>query len=347
MLRPGVTVRRELCRGAGGLLFGSLLLASPARAQTSSDPATARALFSEGRKLMAAKHYAEACPKFEESQRLDSGIGTMYNLADCWERSGRTASAWAMFLDAAAAARAAGQNERERTAKERAAALEPKLSHMTIQVASAEPGLEVRRDGELVGQASYATAMPVDPGTHRIDVTAPGKKPFTTNVEVAVSASVPVQVPKLENAAVAAPAPSTAGSGAANAAPTTPAPESSAAPAGHGKVLPYTLVGVGVVGLAVATVFEVKSRGANSDALALCPSGAPCTQTDIDRHDSRVSDAKSDRTLAIVGLGVGAASFVTAAILLATGHAAPASSAWNLHFDAGAHGATATAGGRF
>src|SRR5262245_57364431 len=87
----------------------ALLAPSAARAQSASDPATARVLFAEGRKLLAAKNYAEACPKFEESLRLDSGIGAMYNLADCWEKSGRTASAWAMFLDTAAAARAANQ----------------------------------------------------------------------------------------------------------------------------------------------------------------------------------------------------------------------------------------------
>jgi hypothetical protein len=107
-----------------------------------------------------------------------------------------------------------------------------------------------------------------------------------------------------------------------------------------------------VVGVVVATVFELESRSANSDAVGICPSGAACTQDDINRHDSRVSDAKSDRTLAVVGLGVGAVSLVTAAVLLATGHApadagAPPAGAWNLHFDAGAHSAVAFAEGRF
>src|ERR1700759_2729062 len=91
--------------GVGSVLVTGALLARPAQAESGSDPATARALFADARKLMAAKHYDQARPKLEESQRLDSGIGTMYNLADCWEHIGRTASAWAMFLDTAAAAR--------------------------------------------------------------------------------------------------------------------------------------------------------------------------------------------------------------------------------------------------
>src|SRR6185436_13105064 len=94
-------------------------------ASAQSDSAAARALFTEGRQLMSAEKYAEACPKLEESLRLDPGMGTRFNLAHCWEKIGRSASAWAMFLDVAAAARAAGQQQRDTAAKERAAALEP------------------------------------------------------------------------------------------------------------------------------------------------------------------------------------------------------------------------------
>ena len=61
--------------------------------------------------------YAEACPKLEESMRLDSGIGTQFNLADCNEHIGKLATAWAGFLDVAAAAKAASQPDREKVAR--------------------------------------------------------------------------------------------------------------------------------------------------------------------------------------------------------------------------------------
>jgi hypothetical protein len=307
---------------------------------------------------MADKHYDEACPKFEESQRLDGGIGTMFNLADCWEHSGRSASAWAMFLDTAAAARAANQEDRAKVAKERATKLEPKLSHMTIRLASVDPGLEVRRDGQVVGQAAYNTAVPVDPGAHRIEVSATGKKPFSSSVDVAASASVSVQIPKLENADPALPAGGGAGDTAAGAGP-TPATSSSAPAAatadigpsaGHSKALPYALGGLGVVGLAVGTVFELKSRSANSDALKICPGDAACSQSDVDRHAGLVSDAKTDQLIAIVGAGVGAAGLITAVVLLTTQHAGPtaqAAQAFSLDFGAGTQGATVLAKGRF
>src|SRR5258708_17042544 len=94
--------------------------------------AAAQALFDEGRSLMKANKVQEACPKFEESQRLDSSIGTQLNLADCYERTGRTASAWTLYIEVASAARQAGQDERASHAAARAAALKDKLSRLRL-----------------------------------------------------------------------------------------------------------------------------------------------------------------------------------------------------------------------
>src|SRR4051812_46143375 len=100
------------------LAFATMMISTLSGAQVAGDKATAEALFADGRKLMAAGNYAAACPKLAASQRLDPGVGTMLNLADCYERVGQTASAWAEFREAISAARAAGSKEREQLARD-------------------------------------------------------------------------------------------------------------------------------------------------------------------------------------------------------------------------------------
>ncbi len=173
-----------------------------------TDSATARVLFEEGRRLIHKKDYADACPKFEESYRLDPGIGTLLNLADCWEHIGRTASAWARFLEIADMTKRLGQTDRERVARARAAALEPKLSRLHIEVGSTEPGLELLRDGAPFGQAQWGMDVPVDPGNHTIEAKAPGFKSWTTVIQVPEGGKkAVVLVPSLVKAEPPLPAP--------------------------------------------------------------------------------------------------------------------------------------------
>src|SRR6185369_4715015 len=109
-------------------LSGALVLAltAPAFAEaSSSDKAAAEALFDEGRRLAQAGKFAEGCPKLEASQKLDPALGTLLNLADCNEKLGKTASAWAQYREATSLARAAGSAEREKFASDRSKALEP------------------------------------------------------------------------------------------------------------------------------------------------------------------------------------------------------------------------------
>ena len=85
---------------------------SPSQAQPSSTPAeaasgdelAARALFEEGRALRGARRTEDACQKFEASSKRFTSAGVVFNLGDCYEKLGRTASAWTAFRDAASLA---------------------------------------------------------------------------------------------------------------------------------------------------------------------------------------------------------------------------------------------------
>jgi hypothetical protein len=78
-------------------------------------------------RLVKEGKYADACPKLEESQRQEASLGTQFYLADCYEHVGRTASAWANFVEVADKARMAKENAKEQAARARANAIESKV----------------------------------------------------------------------------------------------------------------------------------------------------------------------------------------------------------------------------
>lgn len=182
-------------------LFAFLLtcLAALPAALAQSDAATAQALFDEGKRLLDEKKYAEACPKLEESQRLDPAIGTKYHLARCYEAIGRSATAWSIYIEVADEAKSKGQADRESTARDAAKALETKLVRLKIDVATPAEGLEVQRNGKPIGGAQWGMSIPVDPGTIRVVAWAPNRKVFETSVTLDTPGqSETVSVPELE-----------------------------------------------------------------------------------------------------------------------------------------------------
>jgi hypothetical protein len=178
-------------------LLVAIVLVIPAAASAETNSASAHSLFVEARAAMDRGAYDEACPKLEESMRLDAAVGTQLNLAECWERVGKIASAWAGFLDAASMAKTSRQPEREKLARARAKSLEPRVPKLVIEAdLSSEPGLEILRDGVAVGSASWATPVAIDPGSHDIVATAPGKMSWRTVVEAKEGQTTRVAVPK-------------------------------------------------------------------------------------------------------------------------------------------------------
>src|SRR5260221_8704588 len=174
------------------LLSATVLGSTTSSAQDATTKATAEALFADGRRLMNIGNYATACPKLAASQRLDPGIGTALNLADCYEKSGRFASAWAEFRGAATAAHTAGSSDREQLASDRAQALVTKLSYFTVTTSSAQAAsIQIIRDGSPLDSAALGTPIPIDPGHHTLEAKAPGKAAWSEAFDVTL---VPTQV---------------------------------------------------------------------------------------------------------------------------------------------------------
>jgi hypothetical protein len=72
------------------------------------------------------------------------------------------------------------------------------------------------------------------------------------------------------------------------------------------------------VGLAVGTVFALKTASKNTEADSICPTGTPCGPDDVNRYYGAVDEARNARTTMIVAGGIGAASLAAGAILALT-----------------------------
>ena len=289
----------------------ALAASAPAAARadaTAEDRAEAQALFDDGRKLMAQKKFAEACPKLEESQRIDPGIGTLLNLAECQAHTGRTASAWANFLEAAYQAKNLGQAKRENAARAHAAALEPKLSRLTI-LAVVPPGVKlvIKRDGEVVSPSLVGTAVPVDPGEHTVSASAPGRQPWATKVRVE-----PGWAPGLHLGAAArggrarapaaggeAPSPAAAAASSPAASPTPrsrrPPPLRSTSRPGKGPRaagVVLTILGAGGLGtgIAFAALAKQKLDDSNAQGCNATSMGTVCPGTSFDTRTTAHTD---------------------------------------------------------
>jgi len=284
---------------------GALLVSAVTAHAQGSDKVAAEALFSEGRRLMAEGRIAEACQKFEASQKIDPGVGTSLNLAECYERSGKTASAWAQFREAISLARATGSAEREQLARERAEALEQRLARLTISVKGTAPsGLEVRRDGARLDPAELGIAIPVDPGSHAVTATAPGRAAYSTTVDVTGDgALVNVEIPELAPEATSAGTVATAGAAAELDTKSS---------GGSQKTLSVVALGLGGAGLVVGGIFGFKASSTWDDAKAECsdyPYGCGPDSKSLE------DDARSQALLSTIGFGAGLALVATGAVL--------------------------------
>jgi hypothetical protein len=297
-----------------------LAAAGGARAQGTSSDAAATALFDEGRKLMDQHRWSEACPKLAESQRLGPSGGTLINLAECYEHTGQSASAWVAWKDAAARANAAGKRDVERKAIARASALEPSLARLTVAVdrSSDVDGLVVRRDGVAVGHAEFGMAIPIDPGLHVIEASAPKKKAFSAKVEVSPKQTTAQVTLTLEDEPVvaAAPGPTPAPSPAGPAPGAGDQPPAAAPGSSSQKTIGAIVGGAGLAGVAVGAVFGVVAKSKNDEALqpGNCRTSSYCTPQGL----ALTNDAKTAATASTIAFGIGAAAVAVGVVLWLT-----------------------------
>jgi hypothetical protein len=221
--------------------------------------ATATSLFEAAQRMVQEGDAAKACTIFEESYRLQPANGTLINLADCYEREGKTASAWLSFRQVVQRADQGGQDARADVARKRVAQLQPRLSRLRILVGNnaALDRLTVKRDAVVLKPAALGVPVIVDPGSHRITAKAPGHRDWEQLVQVrGEGKTVDVTLPAMRPL---------------RAAPPEPAPDDGLGLQSKIGIAALVIGGAGVVaGVALGGAAKAKADDADCDEADFC-----------------------------------------------------------------------------
>lgn len=317
-----------------------MLLSAPSRADEPSpeNRALAEVLFRDAKTLSEKNQLDQACPKFQESHRLDPKPGTILNLAVCHEKQGLVASAWVDYIEAAAFAARAGQKDRETFAKDQAAKLEKLLPRVVVRIPVSTPGIVVKLDSAQVSEAALGMATPINPGKHNVEAAAPGYRTWTNSFVIEkMPDNVEIVVPKLEpvpgNESVPPPGDKPhdkdTGNGSVPIGPEKPKtpPTPPPPPSGFNKPLwiGVALGGVGLAGMILGTVYGVRTLNLRDEGNAECgppPDYTFCTTRGLELQAQAASVAPTSTIGFVVGgVGLGAGAIL---VLLGMRKTAPA-----------------------
>jgi hypothetical protein len=306
-----------------------VLLAKPSAAQQPPrDPVAAEALFQDARAAFKKGDYATACPKFAESNRLDPAPGSLFNLADCEEHAGHTASAWLRWQELATLLRPTPTDERFGIAQQHVNDLAPRLPRLRVRW-SGPPvqGAVVKRDGVELGPASLDAALPIDPGNHTVEVTGPDRKAKTFQVTTREGAITDVDVTAGEpTGATTTTPPNVVTPPVTNRPPPLPIPTPTPDTEPEGSqqrsvalpVLGWISLGLGAVAGAVAIGTGVGAISAKGTVDKECTAQKLCSQAGLDAAASGHTLATASTATSVLGAVLGGVGITLLTISAAT-----------------------------
>lgn len=248
------------------------------------------------------------CEELFARPQSDSDASPQLELAACYARAGKTASAWQTYRAAAQAAGRSGDRELETLAQSQVSALESELSYLTLETWKGQQ-VTVACDGAQVKDGVLGTAMPVDPGPHTISATAIGKRPWSMRVMVGAAGDHEVvSIPVLPDAPVGGELPRPASS---TLDPSAAELEPSSGGAGVQRTLALIAGAVGIAGVATGTVFGLKAASDWNEVTASCNPYPYCGE-----NGSRLAqEAQQSAMISNIGLVAGVVGLTTGAVL--------------------------------
>lgn len=187
---PTIRRRASLALFAAAVLTGTSAWAAP----TKEELQVARNLFSEAMAEEAAGRYEAALAKFESVQAIKASPSVRYHIAFCEEKLGRIAAALSDYEAARAAASAEISQQVLTATEEPIARLSEQVPRVTLVAGKVPANTSIAIDGKNFSAVGFGRAIPLDPGPHTIDVSAPGFEPFRHKLTLQAQAQVGVQV---------------------------------------------------------------------------------------------------------------------------------------------------------
>lgn len=289
------------------LMLGGVAGLSPAQAFAQDEAALseARSKFQRAIELKQAKNCGGALKLFREVGSVKMTPQVRYHIASCEERLGQLVTALGGYQLALATGDDLPPQFREEV-QQAIDDLEARIPRLVLERGHGADAATIRLDGVALGASSIGTPMPLDPGPHAVQASAPGFEPFreTVTVEEGEIESLTIHLSDSSAAAKDAGEPSLASSAQTDE------------PASFGA-LPYVLGGAGLAIAAAGGVFLGLSQAKAGQTEELC-GGTDCTGlTGADLQEARdlAEGATSFETIGWVGVGVGAAAVVAGTTL--------------------------------
>lgn len=297
-------------RIAPSLLAAALVWLSALGAR--ADDRSAARLYNEGWQLFKDKQYAEACPLLERSLAAAPVIRTRSALAQCYEASGKYASAYNTWRAVAEQAAEAGAAETAtlKRAVEKTEQLAAHITRIVIEPAAPPTGLEVWLDGRLLAANELNAPVPVDPGAHTLEAKAPDRLDWKSTFQIAATEAgqtrhLPIEpLAPIQPAHIDTPPPLVVEKPPPPPPPPPPVVEKPP-PTPRLKYAAVASASTGLVAVAVGTILAFSARTSWHDAKALgCDSHGVCrTQPGVDL----VNKAELKATIGTIALVAGVA----------------------------------------
>jgi hypothetical protein len=181
---PRLRLLSTLAAAAGAALSApSLVLAAE---PTPSEISVARRLFDEGKSAEEAARWREAADKFRQAAAIKDTPGIRFHLARCEEERGAFVEALVEYdrarelLDGGVKA-----PDVERLLPEARERVRAKVALVTLRLPNGTQSANVLLDGKPVSATVLGVPLPLNPGRHRLQASAPGRAAYDKELQLA------------------------------------------------------------------------------------------------------------------------------------------------------------------